>query len=199
MQSFLLELLEKDELILIRGNHEDLFVDLVNKDRGRPLRHHVSNGTFDTAIQLTGFSLGDALERNLFFAAVARETLYYRKIIPAAVDYFETGHYVFVHVWIPCIQTEEGYAYDPDWREADAEDWRRARWYNGMEAALSCREEKTILCGHWHCSYGHARIEKAGPEYGPGADYSPYCAPGIIALDACTALSGMINVITLVD
>ena len=28
MQRFLLELLEKDALILIRGNHEDLFVDL---------------------------------------------------------------------------------------------------------------------------------------------------------------------------
>ena len=200
MQRFLLELLEKDELILIRGNHEDLFVDLVTVDRGLPVRHHVSNGTYGTALQLTGFSAAEARRHNRAFAAAARQTPYYKRIIPAAVDYFETEHYVFTHGWIPCFETGEGCEYDPDWRNADAERWRDARWIHGMEAAQTCREEgKTILCGHWHCSYGHAVLEKAGPEFGPGADFSPYRAPGVIALDACTALSGMINVITLED
>ena len=71
MQRFLLELLEKDELILIRGNHEDLFVDLVTVDRGLPVRHHVSNGTYGTALQLTGFSAAEARRRNRDFAAAA--------------------------------------------------------------------------------------------------------------------------------
>jgi hypothetical protein len=36
-----------------------------------------------------------------------------------------------------------------------------------MDAAQACTEEKTILCGHWHCSYGHARYENKGSEFGP--------------------------------
>ena len=89
----------------------------------------------------------------------------------------------------------DGLAYDPDWREAGPQAWREARWINGMDAAQSCREEKTILCGHYHCSYGHAVYEQKCPEAGPGADFSPYYAPGIIALDACTAYSGRVNVV----
>ena len=41
MQEYIMELMERDEAILIRGNHEDLFQELVTVDRGRPLRHHV--------------------------------------------------------------------------------------------------------------------------------------------------------------
>ena len=49
-----------------------------------------------------------------------------------------------------------------------------ARWINGMDAAQACTEEKTILCGHWHCSYGHATYEHKGSEFGPDADFRPY-------------------------
>lgn len=68
-----------------------------------------------------------------------------------------------------------------------------------MDAAQSCMEEKTILCGHWHTSYGHARYEKKGSEFGPDADFSPYYGSKIIALDACTAFSGKNNAIILED
>ena len=91
------------------------------------------------------------------------------------------------------------YSHRSDWREATPEEWRRARWCNGMDAAQACTEEKTILCGHWHCSYGHARYENKGSEFGPDADFSPYYGPGVIALDACTAYSRKINILTLED
>ena len=55
LQTFLSELLDQDKVILIRGNHEDLFEELVTIDTGLPYRHHVDNGTYDTALQLTGF------------------------------------------------------------------------------------------------------------------------------------------------
>ena len=35
------------DLILIRGNHEDLFVELVTTDAGMPYSYHKSNGTND--------------------------------------------------------------------------------------------------------------------------------------------------------
>ena len=199
LQGFVLDLMERDQIILIKGNHEDLFEELVTEDHGITYRHHVTNGTFDTAIQLTGYDMTMAGLRNYDFADAAKRTPYYTKIIPAMLDYFETDHYIFVHGWIPCIREHRGYSYYTDWRNADSNEWKNARWFNGMDAAQSCMEEKTILCGHWHTSYGHARYEKKGSEFGPDADFSPYYGPGIIALDACTAFSGKINVIILED
>ena len=81
----------------------------------------------------------------------------------------------------------------------DAFEWKRARWHHGMDAAQSCMEEKTILCGHWHSSYGHWKYEHKGSEFGEDADFSPYYGNGIIALDACTAFSNRINVVVLED
>ena len=200
IQQFILELMEQDAVILIRGNHEDLFAEMVTIDEGLPVRHHVSNGTYGTALQLTGYDPTLAQIRHWDFAAEARETPFYQRIIPATIDYYETDHYLFVHGWIPCIQERDGsYSHRSDWRDVTSAEWRRARWINGMDAAQSCPEEKTILCGHWHCSYGHATYEHKGSEFGPDADFSPYYGPGVIALDACTAHSGKINVIVIED
>lgn len=200
MQQFILKLMERDNVILIRGNHEDLYEEMVTIDKGLPVRHHRSNGTYSTALQLTGYDPKSALERNLDFAAAAQDTPYFRQIIPATIDYYETEHYIFVHGWIPGAQGYGGFYSDQaDWREASPEEWRWARWTNGMDAAQSCTEEKTILCGHWHSSYGHATYEHKGSEFGPDADFSPYYGPGVIALDACTAFSRKINILTLED
>ena len=91
------------------------------------------------------------------FASEGRKTAYYREIIPAMADWFETEHYVFTHGWIPCMSENGVYRYRADWRSASEEDWAAARWINGMDAAPFCEEEKTVLCGHWHASYGHFR------------------------------------------
>ena len=55
LQNFILELIEKDEVILIKGNHEELLVDMLNSwHRASYLEsHHNSNGTVDTVLQLT--------------------------------------------------------------------------------------------------------------------------------------------------
>ena len=83
LQAFLSELLDQDKVILIRGNHEDLFEELVTVDTGLPYRHHVDNGTYDTALQLTGFDPRLAPTLHDDFAEVARNTVFYQKIIPA--------------------------------------------------------------------------------------------------------------------
>ena len=189
----------REEMILIRGNHEDLFQEMVTTDEGLPYSHHVSNGTFDTALQLTGFDPVMAQLRHWDFAEAAQKTPYYTEIIPSMLDYYETENYVFTHGWIPCIRGKTGYSYLSEWRESSAGEWRNARWYNGMDAVSTCREEKSILCGHWHTSYGHSKLEGKGTEFGPDADFSPYMAPGIIALDACTAFSRQVNVFVLED
>lgn len=194
-----LQLMEQKQVILIKGNHEDLFEDLAMKDHGLAYSHHVSNGTYDTALQLTGFSTSVAGRRPYGFADAAKMTPFYRQIIPSMLDYYETEHYIFVHGWIPCICEDGTFRYVEDWRNAGKEEWESARWYNGMDAAQTCTEEKTILCGHWHASYGHSKYEHKGSEFGSDADFTPYYGNRIIALDACTAWSRKVNVIVLED
>lgn len=199
LQDFILELMDRDEVILVRGNHEDLFVDLVTTDGGVAYKHHKHNGTYNTALMLTGFEPAQAFVHCFAFAEEAQKTPYYERIIPAMKDCFETPSYVFVHGWIPCTREDDVYRFNPNWREASAYDWERARWYNGIDAAQTCKLDKTIVCGHWHTSYGHAKYEHRGSEFDDDADFSPYYAPGIIAIDGCTSHSRQVNIIVLND
>lgn len=66
--------------------------------------------------------------------------------------------------------------------------------YNGIY-----EENKTIVCGHWHCSYGHSILENKGNEFSEDADFSPYYGKGIIAIDACTSYSKKVNCIVIED
>lgn len=204
LQDFIINLMNEDKVILIRGNHEDLFVKMVTEDGGRAYSHHRSNGTHDTALQLTGFDPKTARVEHVKFTYIAKKTPYYQKIIPAMRNYYETENYVFVHGWIPSERflDKEYYvrwSYLEDWRDANEYKWEVARWINGMEAVEFCKEKKTVVCGHWHTSFGHANLENNGSEFGPDADFSPYIADGIVALDACTAHSGKMNVYIVED
>ena len=54
LQKFILDLLSKDEIILIKGNHEDLALELLNNWHKKSFLqyHHHTNGTIDTVCQL---------------------------------------------------------------------------------------------------------------------------------------------------
>lgn len=188
MQEFILDQMAGNKVILIRGNHEDLFLELANKDNGMAYNQHLTNGTYDTALALTGMSKNEAYV-NYLLAENMRKTPFYKEIIPSTIDYYETENYVFVHGWIPEID---------NWRNANPSQWEDARWINGMKAVKRTNEQKTIVCGHWHCSYGHSKRDNT-PEFGEGANFEPYYRKGIIAIDACTAYSGKVNYIVLED
>lgn len=197
LQTFILDLMEKDQVILIRGNHEDLFLQLIYEDEGFPDRTHVKNGTFNTGLQLIE---GDDTEYILnHYVEGAKKTPYVTKIIPSMVNYYETEHYIFVHGWIPSGLGRVKYI--SSWRNVYTEIWEAARWLNGMQMwKEGVREEgKTIVCGHYTCSYGHSVIEGQGSLTGVDADFSPFIADGIIALDACTKYSGIVNCVVIED
>lgn len=206
---FLLQLAREDRLIYIMGNHEELLTDCLleiasgcESGNVRISSHHVRNGTLDTILQLSGLDRQYAGLHPRELVAAMRATPYYRELLPQAVNYFETEHYVFCHGWLP-MEIRDGFpAYRADWREADEDAWSHARWTNGMHAA--CRDRvlepgKIVVCGHFHTSYGHSVIEGKCAEWGEGVDYSTFTAPGIIALDGCCAVSGRINCIVLED
>ena len=48
--------------------------------------------------------------------------------------------------------------------------------------------DKTICCGHWHTEWGNTHLHQ---EIQP--KYTPFIDEGIVALDACTVVSGFVN------
>lgn len=208
LQDFIVDLMAKDEVILVRGNHEDLMMELLKNaafyfDNEIRCFHHWSNGTVRTLYALTQMTINTNTHKEI--VDKMRTTPYIKDIIPATLDYFETEHYVFVHGWIPTITTRsyglEQYLPIDNWRKASKELWEKARWINGMDACSQGIKEKdkTIVCGHYHCSWGHCYLERQGAEFGRYANYEPYYDDGIIAIDACTAESGKVNCIVLED
>jgi len=210
---FLVDL--KDRAILIRGNHEDLMEEAIS--RGYFESHDEHNGTDMTAVQLTG-ELSPIKALNSI-----NKCKLWNDYIESCIDYYELDDYIFVHGWIPVsYEYAEGYedlpgVYRPtimipntNWREDG--DWYNARWINGMKAwSLGIiAPGRTIVCGHYHTSWGHCNLHNDGVEYlkpietfyidpktgkeEPHANYDPFIDDGIIALDACTAISHKVNV-----
>lgn len=205
---FMLELLEAGKLIYVMGNHEELLVQCLQEiARGDSVKsHHYLNRTWDSLLQIAEMDEMEAYKCTDELVSRVMQSSFYKKLLPFAVDYFETPNYIFVHGWIPCFT--EGfrpyvtYTYNPDWRQAEYAAWRAARWVNGME--LACKHNileqgKTIVCGHWHTSYGHSVIEQACSEWGADADFSPFRADGILAIDASTPNSLKVNCVVIED
>lgn len=183
----------KDKVILIRGNHEDLMEEMILRNNSTAT--DLSNGTAYTIVdlypewQITEFDL----------SKIAKETRL-QEVLDLCVDYYETDHYVFVHGWIPII--ENCYLYDTDWRTARKERWQQARWTNPVEMYKYKIYEpnKTIVCGHWHCSaLWHELYPEQYEEFGEKANFEPFITDKMIALDACTAYSKKVNVVVIDD
>ena len=205
---FMVQLLEEGRLIYILGNHEELFVQCLHEiARGDDVKSHFYlNKTWDSLLQISEMNEMDAYKYPEELVRRVMQSAFYKKLLPACVDYFETSNYIFVHGWIPCF--EEGfrpyvkYQFNPNWRNADVYEWRRARWLNGMEMACKhhvTETSKTIVCGHWNTSYGHCYIDHSSSEWGANADFSPFRADGILAIDASAANSLTINCVVIED
>lgn len=146
-----------NRLILIRGNHEYLFLDLVR--RGYPLEHDEHNGTAQTLVDLykdpyetqKEFILENrdkypndelyAISFKIYQGAI--RDLYTNDTIKSVVrwikskrwrNYFELGQYIFVHSFIPLkgrinAYSDESGTYYSNWREeTDPKMWEDATW-----------------------------------------------------------------------
>ncbi len=202
---FLKRMNKQKRLIYIRGNHEDLLFDCVKQLKeydGIAEPHHYSNGTVDTILQFKKANID------------INEVLDFIK--NNSVNYYELGKYIFVHGWVPYV-LEDGYDSEQVQGEfscvmtpkilldADDEMWKQARWYNGMaEWDKGIRiPDKTIVCGHWHCSWGWSHLRHKYKEFPQlnnkefKESFQPFIEDGIIALDACTAYSKLCNIIVI--
>lgn len=134
-------------------------------------------------------------------------------------DYFETNKYIFVHSYIPLRKFVDlpktyqlGYfvyykddEYREDWRNATPTEWNDAKWccpWKCEQRGLN-KTGKTIVCGHWHTSdffnnllYKSQKSKQLDIKVSnPIFKSDKY--PGLIGLDACTALTKVVNVLVL--
>ena len=189
--------------VLIRGNHCQLFEECCR--RGYWQSHDVANGTFDSICTLGGAAEGRSFDECCIIAEQKA-----KRFLDSMVNYFETENYVFCHGYIP-VNCDDGlpmyytqnrkFSMKEDWRTAHQSEWDQAMWLNGMKMAMDgFTIEKCIVVGHYHTSWGHAIQDKTFNEFDEGADFSPfYYEDKLIAIDACTAYTGKVNVLVLED
>lgn len=206
----------KGRIALVRGNHEDLMLELA--DRGTPEWYDEDNGTMDTLASLSNpkgkaweervsgarVRAWEAWEAGKPFDAAAEEERLARRLLssPRAMealewlrspewrDFFETKTRVCVHASLP---------HRPDWREPGP-DWAEARWPCPADEYLEgaydpvLSEGKGIVCGHWR-TYGIYRRLRPR-EWDPSWKDCPiYDSGGLACIDACTAATGRVNVL----
>lgn len=206
--------IDPNRLILVRGNHEDLFKDLLKKEY--PDYCDFANRTLMTLFSLAFKSEGYQdqpnkriyieVSKGSFKAAV-------RKIYETGVanlilsderwrDFVEIGNRIFVHGFYPLGQTPSQSpdekptpCYDPNWRNASKEAWERARFTWGHEAIQAGlfeperRKGKTIIMGHVSASVFHEELSGRTLEDAP-----IYEENGVVAIDAATYFTQRVNV-----
>ena len=201
----------KDRKVLIWGNHEEMLE--IACARTFFLGHDYHNGTIKTVADIAHLPYEDVYMYDLTAQAAMSKAMSDPEWIEyknSCYDFAIIGRYVFVHGWIPI------YFYDGtnvtaldrangDWKDGN---WRKARWVNGMRewSKGNVIMDKTIVCGHWHTSWGHCHLHNEGVEFQEAYEesveetdpnrmehFEPFIDDGIIALDACTAYSKQVN------
>ena len=105
--------------VLLRGNHEDLLLELLRT--GKVLPHNYINGTMQTLEDFFGKYFIDPVDDSIDFSGKTRTVDRLCEFIDGTVDYFETENYVFVHGW-HAGQTPQQRA------AATRESWVADRW-----------------------------------------------------------------------
>jgi len=196
----------KSRCILIRGNHEQLYLSLLYKSF--PERHDFHNKTVSTFCQIANMD-----ERYLDFnywrtnALHEGKDMYFyddnafsywssikEKVMNSEItnwiksdrwiNYFELDKFVFVHSFVPTKLDDDSMdtVYNPNWRDKDA-DWDSAIWgcpFAQYQDGLF-KEEKTLVVGHWHTSDFYAKLDN-------NHNYDNTCAPiyysdGLVGID----------------
>ena len=201
-----LKSLPRERRILIRGNHELLLRDAIN--RGFFYDVDLDNGTVGTIIEFSHHDFIDCVYDPQSVCEAFKKTEVLDWIFgPEWQNYAILGQYIFVHSWVPTNILEDINIFDvtvstkieyrPDWRDASQKDWEKAMWVSPIVMAKKelVPPGYTIVCGHFGASYFHDAFEKK-TKY---KNHNIYRGHGCIALDATTVRSGFVNVLVLTE
>lgn len=175
--------------ILLRGNHEDLLLKLLQTGKIHP--HNYINGTMQTLEDFFGKYFIDPVDDTIDFSGKNRTVDRLCGFISETIDFYETENHVFIHGWLPenCTTPEE-------MKNASQEAWieaRKTRWtikYNGKKPL----ENKTLIVGHMPTFYAD-KFDSSRPENCADIFYGEK----LIAIDAGTADTKQVNVLVIED
>lgn len=200
--------LPKERRILIRGNHEYLFIDLLAKDL--PDYYDHTNGTVKTLNDLTNNNYS-----NWYDLVLDKKLDEIKKWILSDewIDYLETNNYIFTHAFIPLSINPNSPAkhmytadisclsYKENWRDSTQKEFENATWgcpWKLAKAGLN-RTGKIIVCGHWHTADFFNNLKNLKIKYDLYKSNPIFISKKykLIGLDACTAATNKINVLVL--
>lgn len=172
--------------VLLRGNHEDLLLKLLQTGVMPP--HNYINGSQQTITEFFGKYAINPTDSTVDFSGKTRMIDRLCEFIDETLNFYETEHYVFVHGWLPEGKAEQ---------YADASDsaWEAARWVKWSQKykGKNPLPHKTLVCGHMPTNLVQSpyvpKQEKPDIFYGNA----------LIAIDAGTFDSRQINVLVLED
>ena len=175
--------------VLLRGNHEDLLLKLLQT--GKILPHNYINGTMSTLENFFGRHFVDPLDDTVDFSGKTRTVDRICDFIGETVDYFETEHYVFVHGWLP-----EQAATAEQRAAVDAAEWEKARWLKWTDHYVGQPPlaDKALVCGHMPTFFGGKFDPQRAKE-----DAGIFYGNGLYAIDAGTYDTRQINVLVVED
>ena len=152
------------------------------------------------------FDVYRKVHKKLFNNKKLNEVLEWLKS-PKWLHYYELGQYIFVHSFIPVTKD---ISYFPEWRTKSTPSmWEAATWgcpYIYYQGGLFDEEEakgKILVCGHWHTSdFYNELLHKDDPSkelniYESNPIFQSEKYPGLIGIDACTALTKVVNVLVI--
>ena len=179
--------------ILLRGNHEDMLLEILDTGRLKP--HNYLNGTVETVTEFFGKYALDEMG-NIDFSGKSRTVDRLFEFMSATRDYFETEHFVFVHGWLPTVAVQDGVRIPENWRAASEDAWKKARWTKWTEVYDTCDRpaDKTIICGHMPSVFAF-RFDQTRT----AGNSDIFFGDGVTVLDAGTYTTGKINVLVLQD
>ena len=160
----------KKRRVLVRGNHEQLLLDLLHKPY--PDTYDYSNGTLKTFTHIVENLWGVGAACNIDWEEqkdIVRESEIVKWLQSDEwQDYFELDKYIFVHSFIPVHNlddmpdyyvTDQVTSYFSDWRtNATRKEWLSATWgcpwvqYENGLFKEEAKNGKVLVVGHWHTS-----------------------------------------------
>lgn len=174
--------------VLIRGNHEDILENIIEKQVIDQI--DIFNGADVTAKEFFGEENIDRHGR-IDLSDRSATVKKIKNFIGSMCDFYETENHIFTHAWLPTIKTENGVALCPDVRRAKHSEWMEARyseWFSALEAGLVINGKK-IVCGH-RASRNASRLDHSrNPD-----DDSIYTSENAVVIDSATVRTKNVNV-----
>jgi len=199
MLEFLYDMFKKGRLQHILGNHDEMLLDFITgKDDG--MFNAMNNGMDKTIANFSGFRLDVILYRmqyqDLVIEKIKENHPYLLEFLKAAKHEINIGKYKFTHAGYTHVNKYSPWELPTRW---EVDNWSNTPyWIDSFKNGDKFDPLTTYVFGHWHATLLHDDFIGAEfNEFGrKKKHHTTFVFENFIGLDACTNLSGFVNILT---